>query len=191
MLKGEYVGLRAIERTDLKQLLDWRNNPDFRRFFREYRELSLANQNQWYDSLVLNDPQTMMFAIEDLQSSQLIGASGFVHINWINRNADLSIYIGLDDSYIDDRFAPDAAQVMIKYGFDELGLHRIWAEIYDFDLKKKSLFENLGFRLDGRHRETYWSNGRWHDSLFYSLLLSDNKADNIQNVNIEAVGKLK
>ncbi|CAM5563634.1 GNAT family N-acetyltransferase OS=Lysinibacillus sphaericus OX=1421 GN=LS41612_19540 PE=4 SV=1 [Lysinibacillus sphaericus] len=33
MLKGNLVGLRAIEKTDLTQLLQWRNNPEFRRFF--------------------------------------------------------------------------------------------------------------------------------------------------------------
>ena len=30
MLKGKIVYLRAIEKSDLKQLLVWRNNPKFR-----------------------------------------------------------------------------------------------------------------------------------------------------------------
>lgn len=173
MLKGKYIGLRAIERDDLKQLLDWRNKPEFRRCFREYRELGMESQNNWYEKLVLNDPKTMMFAIEELSNSRLLGACGFVHIDWVYKNADLSIYIGVDDLYIDDKFAPDTARVMIRHGFDELGFHRIWAEIYDLDIPKKQFFETLGFKLDGRHRETYWSDGRWHDSLFYSLLSTD------------------
>ena len=44
MLLGEYTGLRAIEEDDLEQLLVWRNDPAMRRYFREYRELSMANQ---------------------------------------------------------------------------------------------------------------------------------------------------
>jgi len=92
------------------------------------------------------------------------------YIDWINKNADFSNYIGADNLYIDDKYAPDAGLIMAHYAFEELGLHRVWAEIYEFDELKKKFFENLGFKLDGRHRETHWSEGKWHDSLFYSLL---------------------
>ena len=79
-----------------------------------------------------------------------MGACGLCYINWVDRSADLSIYLGADDLYIDDRFAPDAARTLIRYGFDELGLHRIWAEIYSIDTRKQAFFEKLGFKLDGR-----------------------------------------
>jgi len=170
MLKGSFVGLRAIERADLSILLEFRNNPEYRRYFREYRELSMANQNVWYDEIVMKDPKTVMFSIIELESDRLLGACGLCYIDWINKNADFSIYIGANNLYIDDKFAPDAALIMAQYGFEELGLHRLWAEIYDFDNLKKNFFENLGFKLEGSHRETHWSEGRWHDSLFYSLL---------------------
>ena len=45
----------------------------------------------------------------------------------------------------------------MKYAFDELGLHRLWAEVYDIDERKIKLFESLGFSLDGCHRETHWT----------------------------------
>lgn len=32
MIKGKFTGLRAIERTDLPILLEWRNKPEFRIF---------------------------------------------------------------------------------------------------------------------------------------------------------------
>lgn len=170
MLKGNFVGLRAIERSDLSTLLEFRNKPEYRRYFREYRELSMANQNVWYEEIVMKDPKTIMFSIIELESNRLLGACGLCYIDWANKNADFSIYIGADNLYIDDKFAPDAALIMAQYGFKELGLHRLWAEIYDFDNPKMIFFENLGFKLEGRHRETHWSEGKWHDSLFYSLL---------------------
>lgn len=170
MLKGELVGLRAIEREDLPQLLEWRNRPEYRRYFREYRELGMDSQNAWFEKSVLNDPKTVMFSIVGLENLRLLGACGLCYIDWVNRNADFSIYIGADNLYIDDKFAVDAARAMVCYGFNELGMHRLWAEIYDFDEPKKSFFERLGFKLDGCHRQTHWAEGNWHDSLFYSLL---------------------
>ena len=176
MLKGKHTGLRAIDREDLPFLLDWRNTPELRRYFREYRELSTAQQNAWFENVTFKDNRTLMFAIVELATSRLLGASGLCYIDWVNKNADFSIYIGANDLYIDDAFAPDAAITMARYAFHELGMHRLWSEIYDFDSPKKCFFEKLGFSMDGRHRQTHWGEGKWHDSLFFGILADEFEA---------------
>jgi RimJ/RimL family protein N-acetyltransferase len=173
VIAGRLTGLRAVEAHDLDALLAWRNRPEFRRYFREYRELNRSQQQAWFDTKVNGDPATRMFAIQELASGRLLGACGLCYIDWVNRSADFSIYLGADDLYIDEHLAPDAAETLIGYGFDELGLNRLWSEIYDFDTAKRTFFDRLGFTLDGRHRRTHWAEGAWHDSLFYSLLASD------------------
>jgi RimJ/RimL family protein N-acetyltransferase len=180
MIRGRHIGLRAIEADDLQQLLVWRNQPDFRRYFREYRELSNTHQQQWYDSKVLNDPSTRMFSIVDAGGGKLLGACGLCYIDWINQTADFSIYIGHDHLYIDEVYAVDAGIQLLKYGFEELGLHRIWCEIYDFDEAKKKFLPRLGFTLDGRHRQTHWAEGAWHDSLFYGVLIDEFSQEQIE-----------
>lgn len=173
MLTGEITGLRAIEESDLEQLLAWRNDPRMRRFFREYRELNMTQQKSWFDAKVNNDPATRMFAIVDLETKELMGAAGLCYIDGINRNADFSIYLGIDDLYIDEDYAPDAGRVLLRYGFEELNLHKIWAEIFSIDKPKQQLFYELGFTREGVHRETHWTEGQWVDSLFYGLLAKD------------------
>lgn len=170
MLEGEYVALRAIDRSDLPHLLAWRNRPAYRQFFREVRELGADHQERWFETVVLGDPRTHMFAITERRDGRLLGACGLCYINWVHRSADFSIYIGADDLYIDQKFAPDTGRVLLRYGFASLGLHRIWAEIYDHDEAKQALFADLNMSLDGRHRETSYINGVWRDSLFYSIL---------------------
>ena len=173
MLTGEITGLRAIEENDLEQLLAWRNDPRMRRFFREYRELNMTQQKSWFDAKVNNDPATRMFAIVDLETKELMGAAGLCYIDGINRNADFSIYLGIDDLYIDEDYAPDAGRVLLRYGFEELNLHKVWSEIYSIDKPKQQLFYELGFTREGVHRETHWTEGQWVDSLFYGLLAKD------------------
>ena len=174
MLKGLLTGLTAIERADLEQLMDWRNKPEFRKFFREYRELNMAMQEQWFEKKVLNAPATIMFSIRRLADNVLLGCCGFVYINWVHRYADLSIYIGWNDSYIDEAgYAKDAAKILLKCGYQELGLNKIWTEIYSIDEKKKAFFEELGFRLDGVLRQNYFYDGKWCDSLILSLLVGE------------------
>lgn len=167
MLTGEYATLRAVEPGDLEQLRLWRNNPVLRRNFREYREISPADQQKWYDSIRVDNPTTRMFSITDMQS-KLLGACGLCYIDWMRRSADFSIYLG--DSYLDEKYAPCAGRSLIRYAFAELGLHRLWAEVYEFDSVKKSFLDSLGFREDGVLRDAHFTDGKWWAASMYSLL---------------------
>lgn len=173
MIRGKYVALRALEKEDLPQLMEWRNNPNMRKFFRETDEINSVNQLKWFESVIPKNSIHKMFSIVKIDTNELMGACGLCYIDWVNRSADFSIYLGYDNLYIDEKFAIEAAQMMRDYGFDVLNLHRLWAEIYSIDQAKKHFFDTLSFTLDGTLRETYWHEGKWHDSLFYSLLSTD------------------
>lgn len=173
MLKGSIVGLRAVEAEDLSLLLAWRNKSDFRKYFREYRELGMDQQRNWYEQKVLNDEHTRMFSIVALDTGELLGACGMCYIDWQNQCADFSIYIGKNDLYVDSIYAVEAAKLMIKYGFEELNFHRLWTEIYSIDEKKKELLKILGFSHEATHLETHWTEGKWVDSWYYRLLRSE------------------
>jgi hypothetical protein len=177
MISGRKVYLKAVEKDDLEQLKEWRNLPDFRKHFREYREINSVMQQKWFENTVVNDKNTtIMFSIFDSNTNQLIGCCGLCYINWVHRNADLSLYIGHEEVYIDDSgYAEDACRVLLEYGFDELNLHKIWTEIYDFDEKKNNLYKKFGFKRDGVLRDQYFYNGTWSNSLILSLLNTELK----------------
>jgi len=88
------------------------------------------------------------------------------YLNWINRSADLSLYIGYDELYIDNLgYAEESSRLLFDYAFNQLGIHKIWTEIYEFDVKKKELYDFLGFKTDGILRDNYYYSGRWWNSL--------------------------
>lgn len=174
MIKGEKVYLKAIEREDLPYLMDWRNRPDFRKYFREYREINSDMQEKWYENKVINDNSTIMFSIKDIENNQLLGCCGLCYINWIHRYADLSLYIGWNNEYIDNKgYALEACELLFNYAFNELNLNKIWTEIYEFDNKKKNLYESMGFKVDGILRQNYFYDGKWWNSYILSLLKDD------------------
>lgn len=174
MLIGSQVGLRAVEQSDLEKLRDWRNIQKFRRNFREHRELSLENQKSWFDRLSKSS-NDFMFVIEDLQTHEPIGACGLLYTNWIIRSADFSFYIGKNSAYIDENgLAKDAASLLMKYGFCDLNLNKIWMELYEFDQKKVDFFTNqFNFKIDGRLRANCFADGKYWDSIIISLLQSE------------------
>jgi RimJ/RimL family protein N-acetyltransferase len=173
MLKGTYTGLRSLEKEDLIMLRNWRNLPQFRKNFREHRELNLYNQEIWYDK-TMRSPNDFMFVIVDLENNEPIGACGLLYTNWIIRSSDFSFYIGKDELYIDEKYAKDAAEVLINYGFKDLNLNKIWMELYEYDYLKLNLFQNdLKFKLDGRLRQNAFHDGKYWDSFIISLLAKD------------------
>ncbi|WP_200804916.1 GNAT family N-acetyltransferase [Anaerosalibacter sp. Marseille-P3206] len=168
---GKKVYLKAIEREDLPYLMNWRNRPDFRKYFREYREINSDMQEKWYENKVINDNSTIMFSIKDIENNQLLGCCGLCYINWIHRYADLSLYIGWNNEYIDNKgYALEACELLFNYAFNELNLNKIWTEIYEFDNKKKKLYESMGFKVDGILRQNYFYDGKWWNSYILSLL---------------------
>jgi RimJ/RimL family protein N-acetyltransferase len=172
MIKGNKIGLRAIEKEDLNLLRDWRNIESFRKNFREVRELSLADQNNWFESLQKTKSFNYMFMIVSLEDNSPIGACGLLYINWIIRSADFSFYIGLENMYIDqDGLALEATNLLLNYGFNNLNLNKIWMELYEFDNQKNIFFrKKFGFQQDGCLRDNCYENGKYWNSFILSLL---------------------
>ena len=172
MIKGTRVGLRAVEKEDLPYLRDWRNLSNFRKNFREVRELSLKDQDIWYESLQKTKHINYMFIIVDLETNLPIGAAGILYINWIIRSGDFSFYIGENEQYIGDNGkAEEAAKLLIDYGFKNLNLHKIWMELYEFDKQKIEFFtQKFYFQQDALLRDNCFENGKYWNSLIISLI---------------------
>ncbi len=174
MLRGEKIYLDTVEPKDLEQLRKWRNMPEYRRYFREYQEINSDMQRKWYEAKIVNDNSTLMFSIRAHGDNELLGCCGLCYINWVHRNCDLSLYIGKDLAYIDnDGIAEEACRLMFDYGFKELGLKKIWTEIYEFDNKKLELYSKLGFQQDGLLRSQYFYDNKWWNSRILSLLAEE------------------
>ena len=129
MLNGKKVILTSVEEENLEQLRNWRNRPELRKYFREYREISKTMQKRWFEK-INNDPNQVNFEIRTLDNQLLIGHCGLYYINWIIKSAEFGIYVG-DNNHRNGGFGSDALRTLIKYGFEDLNLNKIWCEVYD------------------------------------------------------------
>ena len=175
MIKAKLIGLRALENEDLVHLRDWRNLTNFRKHFREVRELSIKDQENWMTHLNQTRDKNFMFGIVRLRDGKLIGACGLLYVNWVIRSADFSFYIGENEEYIDNNgWANEATQLLLEYGFNNLNLNKIWMELYEFDQKKIQFFtKEFKFVQDGILRDNCFEDGRYWNSVLISLLRSE------------------
>ncbi len=164
-LEGTKVRLRALGKEDLSMLSRWRNRWDIRSETREFRLLTMEHQEAWWASL-RDDNRTLMFGI-DTGEGRLVGVCGLTYIDWRNRHAELSYYIGPRQERRKG-YGSDTLFTLTRYAFEELALHMVYGEIYAWNEASIRAFEKLGFRREGPIRDRVFRFGKWWDSYFLS-----------------------
>jgi ribosomal-protein-alanine N-acetyltransferase len=64
----------------------------------------------------------------------------------------------------------EALRAMIAYGFEQMDLHSVEAQVDPENARSIAILERLGFRQEGHLRENFFSGGRFSDTLIFSLL---------------------
>lgn len=171
MIKGKKIQLCAVEREHLPVLQQWRNDPELRKYYREYRELTLSHKEAWYNSKIVNDDSWQFFVVKPLGEDKVIGSCGLTYINWVHRTGEFSITIG-DGEYRNGGYGSDTLRTLIKYGFEDLNLNRIWCEVYSNN-DAIGIYRHIGFRDEGVLRQSYYNEGRYWDSHILGMLKSE------------------
>jgi RimJ/RimL family protein N-acetyltransferase len=69
---------------------------------------------------------------------------------------------------------------MVGYGFNELGVHRIWSWCIADNVRSVRVLERLGLRPEGRLREKEYFKGRGWDHLVFGMLEDEWRANNTE-----------
>lgn len=166
MLRGKRIVLRANEREDLPNYARWLNDPEVLRHFGHYRPMSLAEEERWYED-TLADDQACNFAVEF--DGRHVGGAGFQSIDGKNASAEVGLFIGEPDLW-DQGLGGDVLRTLIRYGFEQLNLHRIYLRVFAGNDRAVHLYEKIGFKHEGRWREAEFRHGRYQDMLWMSIL---------------------
>lgn len=88
----------------------------------------------------------------------------------ISRQASLGFMLGVD--YWKVGYATDALLRILKFGFEELKLHRIFATVLANNHHACHLMQKLEFTQEAHLHETDFFNDQWHDTYIYARLAS-------------------
>jgi len=169
---GKKVILDIPDESHLEKMRSWRNNPEFRQYYREYRVLSKQHQIRWWKEKVLEDDSWQYFVVKPIDDSEkIIGFAGLTYIHPIYRTGEFAITIA-DSEFQKSGYGSDALRTLIKYGFEELNLNRIWCEVYSNN-SALDVYRHIGFKDEGVLRQTVYKNGEYLDSHVLSMLKSD------------------
>ena len=166
MIKGERIILRAIERQDLPTYVRWLNDPQVLEHFGDSVPLSIAQEEQWYEE-TLKNPATVDFAVEF--EGQHVGGAGFSKIDGRHAHAEVGLFIGVPDLW-DRGLGADVLRTLLRFGFEQMNLHRIYLRVFAENKRAVHLYEKVGFQHEGCWRQQAFRHGRYHDLLWMSIL---------------------
>jgi RimJ/RimL family protein N-acetyltransferase len=134
---------------------------------------SAKKTREWFDK----DPEmsaarAVFFSIRTLAEDKLIGFIAFEDIAWSNRDTYVAIGIGERD-FCGKGYGTDAMRLMLRYGFEELNLHRVSLTVYEYNPRGIRSYEKCGFKHEGRIREFLLRDGKRWDMLHMGILRQD------------------
>jgi [ribosomal protein S5]-alanine N-acetyltransferase len=111
------------------------------------------------------------WAVADKAADHCLGLVNY-HDGHI-RNKRAAIGYIIDPARHRQGIATEAVSAMLRFCFEDLGLHRLQAFIHPENTPSRALIEKLGFRCEGLLRENLRVGDDWRDDLLYALLSTD------------------
>lgn len=112
-----------------------------------------------------------LFAVEETQMARAIGMVRLSIAAGEHRQGNIGF--SFDGSIRGKGYASEAMQAALRYGFAELGLHRITALADVENDRSHAVLRKLGFRQEGRLQQNFLVRGAWRDSDLFALLRSE------------------
>lgn len=165
---GPRICLRPVEVEHGPIFQAWINDPENHQFLARYRPLNGAEEKAWLEK-AHERKDDHVFEIALREGGRLIGICSLRCGESPHRNGEIGITIG-EPEFQGKGYGADALRLLLGYGFDTLGLHRVALRVYENNPRAIRCYEKCGFRREGAHRQARWWAGRWWDILDYAIL---------------------
>ena len=117
------------------------------------------------------DRANYTFALIHKQTNKLIGSCGSMRSD--TNGPQYSFGYVLHKDWWRQGLASEATAALVKFGFDELRAHRLWAHVFLGNTASERLLQKLGFRYEGCTLKSFFVRDAWHDLQTFAMLRSE------------------
>lgn len=174
--KGSFsiVPLRYEDRLDI---LKWRNEQIYH--LRQNKPLTVEDQQNYFKTVVDNlfdqeQPNQILFSY--LENGRCIGYGGLVHINWIDKNAEISFV--MDTTLEVNDFQVNwinYLKLIEEVAFEDLKFHKIFTYAFDLRPHLYQAIEIAGFSKEAVLKEHCLFNNDFLDVVIHSKFNNQNE----------------
>ncbi|MFT3919020.1 GNAT family N-acetyltransferase [Cloacibacterium sp.] len=114
--------------------------------------------------------EAFIFGIREKENLKLIGAVG-LHLDNSNNKAEVGYWLG--KSFWNKGYVSEALQKVLKFGFEELNLNKIYASHFLHNPASGKVLEKCGFVFEAVLQQEILKNGKFYDLFRYCILKSN------------------
>lgn len=165
-----------LDHTDA--ILEWANDPDVTGNSNFWRQPSDRKRVARFILEHEDDHACAYWAAfvrEDAEPEErAVGYVGNVFLFHINRDYHhCQIGITIKRAAWNRGYAQEMMPAALRYGYQTLGLNKVYLQVFTTNTKAIHLYQKLGFREEGVLRAHYFVNGTYHDMLSLSMLRAE------------------
>lgn len=166
------VPIRFEDRFDI---MKWRNQQIYH--LRQYKLLTEDDQDVYFKNVIAKifddvQPDQILFTL--LENDVFVGYGGLVHINWIDKNAELSFIMKTElESEKFEYYWSNYLILIENVAFENLKLHKIFTYAFDLRPRLYPVLEASGFHEEARLKEHCYFEGSYLDVVINSKFKND------------------
>lgn len=168
---GPY-SLSPIRDEDKYVIMQIRNEQMYH--LRQSRPLTEADQERYFTEVIaalfdVEQPSQLLFSFFD--NTEFVGYGGLVHIDWINRNAEISFVMKteLEEVHFETYWCA-YLNLLEQIAFGEAGLHKIFTYAYDIRPHLYPALEKSGFQREAVLSDHCFFDGAFRDVVIHSKI---------------------
>lgn len=123
-----------------------------------------ADAEEFYRKLLV-DPLSWVIEVD----GRAIGTARLHHLDQADRRARYAIGI-FDPNMLGQGIGTEATRLVLRYAFEELGLHRVDLRVLAFNQRAIACYNKCGFVVEGVERHSALITGTWHDDVMMAIL---------------------
>lgn len=171
ILSSNKIFFRIVEEDDLEKRVEWINDPDVQQFLHYDYPTSLSRTKKWFEKIAL-DKTRVDFSIFNKKPKKYIGFCGFINVDMVVKKAEMYAVIGEKD-YWGGGYGTEIYKLLTNYGFQELGLNRIYG-YQDIENKAPQIIcQKIGWSVEGCLRQDNFVHGKLYDRIIVSILRTE------------------
>lgn len=153
------IGLFPFDEKDSLQYLEWVNREEFTSLLGRCLPVTEQEHNAWYQSIT-KSASSVVFAVKTVEEKRYLGNVWLHNIHWINRNAELRIFLGGSQG---KGYGTRAGKLLVDFAFNKLGLHKVYLYVSSANPRACRSFEKAGFVTEGELVDEFFLDGRFVD----------------------------
>lgn len=167
--KYQIVPLRDEDKYCIMQ---WRNEQIYH--LRQNKLLTIEDQESYFEKIVaklFDQDRPIQILFSYLEDDVCIGYGGLVHINWIDKNAEISFIMNTAlERYCFGFHWITYLSLIEQVAFKDLNLHKIFVFAFDLRPHLYQAIEKAAFKREAILKEHYYWDGRFIDAVIHTKI---------------------